>query len=151
MSIFTFQIPLPFTQPSLTSPCPVGHSVLWSLLLDFYLAVYWSLIILSEFRKFTVCLYSETVSKLFKGCWGDWGAPALSPQSLALSPGQRSSSVMMDEKNWNELSCEGIGYRALPGPLQLWPSWALDWVFDSKPLPTLKARNHSHAEQREAG
>lgn len=35
MSIFTFQIPLPFTQPSLTSPCPVGHSVLWSLLLDF--------------------------------------------------------------------------------------------------------------------
>ena len=35
MSIFTFQIPLPFTQPSLTSPCPVGRSVLWSLLLDF--------------------------------------------------------------------------------------------------------------------
>lgn len=59
---------------------------------------------MNELDMSTGSLYPVSVSKFFKGYWGDYGTPALCPENLALGPAQKNSSEMMDEKNGNEFA-----------------------------------------------
>lgn len=92
-------------------------------------SLYWSLILLKKFRKFKVCLYPLTVKTSLRAAGEMEECQFCAPRAWHWSWHRGTARVMMDEKNWNEFAHKRIRPSALPGPLQLWPSWVHDSAF----------------------